>query len=111
MPPPTTAVAAAAAQDEAACNEMVVSGQQHKYEQCGAKIMTNLMEGDAVVMFAYGLSGSGKTYTVFGPDAPDIPEAWFKHPTPHEQWGIFPRLAYELFQKQASPWQQRQKKT
>lgn len=32
------------------------------------------MSGNAVVLFAYGLSGSGKTFTVFGPDAVDEPE-------------------------------------
>ena len=31
-----------------------------------------------------GLSGSGKTFTVFGPDAPDAPEAWFKHMKPYD---------------------------
>lgn len=38
------------------------------------------------------------------PDAPDIPEAWFKHETPHKLWGIFPRLAYELFQEKQDGW-------
>ena len=30
--------------------------------------------------------GSGKTYTVFGPDAIDAPEAWFKHNEPQPLW-------------------------
>lgn len=55
-------------------------------------------------MFAYGLSGSGKTYTVFGPDAADSPDAWFKQAEPHSQWGIFPHLAYELFQERQDGW-------
>ena len=55
-------------------------------------------------MFAYGLSGSGKTYTVFGPDAVDIPEAWFKHAEPHDQWGVFPRLAYDIFKMKEDGW-------
>ncbi|CAN0448718.1 unnamed protein product, partial [Ectocarpus sp. 12 AP-2014] len=54
--------------------------------------------------FAYGLSGSGKTFTVFGPDAVDIPEAWFKHAEPHPLWGIFPRLAYEMFKDKTDGW-------
>ena len=29
-----------------------------------------MLDGNAVVLFAYGLSGSGKTFTVFGPDDP-----------------------------------------
>jgi hypothetical protein len=57
-----------------------------------------------VVLFAYGLSGSGKTYTVFGPDAVDAPEAWFKHAHPQPLWGIFPRLAYELFNEKKDGW-------
>ena len=41
--------------------------------------------------------------TVFGPDAVDSKEAWFKHAkpekgTPTDQWGILPRLAHELFE-------------
>lgn len=42
---------------------------------------------------------AGKTYTVFGPDAVDAPEAWFKHKEPHKLWGIFPRLAYDIFKE------------
>jgi hypothetical protein len=30
------------------------------------KIKNDLLAGNAVVIFAYGLSGSGKTFTVFG---------------------------------------------
>lgn len=40
----------------------------------GKKIKADLLTGNAVVLFAYGLSGSGKTFTVFGPDAVDEPE-------------------------------------
>lgn len=44
------------------------------YSSVGTKIKADLMSGNAVVLFAYGLSGSGKTFTVFGPDAVDEPE-------------------------------------
>ena len=53
---------------------MKLMNQQDVYESVGRKIKTDLYEGNAVVLFAYGLSGSGKTFTVFGPDAVDIPE-------------------------------------
>ena len=43
---------------------------------CRTQIKEDLFSGSAVVLFAYGLSGSGKTFTVFGPDAIDAPEAW-----------------------------------
>ena len=55
-------------------------------------------------MFAYGLSGSGKTFTTYGPDAPAIPEAWFLWDKPHDTWGIFPRLAYDLFNMSERTW-------
>ncbi len=48
--------------------------QEMVYDSVGKKIKADLYEGNAVVLFAYGLSGSGKTFTVFGPDAVDIPE-------------------------------------
>ena len=44
------------------------------YSSVGKKIKADLLTGNAVVLFAYGLSGSGKTFTVFGPDAVDEPE-------------------------------------
>lgn len=53
---------------------MELMNQQMVYESVGHKIKSDLYEGNAVVLFAYGLSGSGKTFTVFGPDAVDIPE-------------------------------------
>ena len=59
-------------QDEA--EAMVLMNQQMVYESVGHKIKSDLYEGNAVVLLAYGLSGSGKTFTVFGPDAVDIPE-------------------------------------
>ena len=77
---------------------MELIDQKKVYEAAGKKIKSDLYQGNAVVIFAYGLSGSGKTFTVFGPDAADAPEAWFKHMEPFSMWGIFPNLAYEVFQ-------------
>lgn len=54
---------------------MVVISQNAVYEAVSAKIKPQLLDGNAIVLFAYGLSGSGKTFTVFGPDAADSPEA------------------------------------
>ena len=83
---------------------MKMIDQKATYDGCGKKIKEDLLSGNAVVLFAYGLSGSGKTYTVFGPDATDAPEAWFKHSEPHNGWGIFPRLAYDIFQEKKDNW-------
>ena len=67
-------------------DDMKLVDQQQVFEQVGEKIKKDLLNGSAVVLFAYGLSGSGKTFTVFGPDASDAPEAWFKHNTPQPLW-------------------------
>ncbi|ETV79672.1 hypothetical protein, variant [Aphanomyces astaci] len=90
--------------DPLPADNMLLVDQTMAYEACGNKIKADLLGGNAVVLFAYGLSGSGKTFTVFGPDAVDIPEAWFKHEEPHPMWGIFPRLAYELFKEKQDGW-------
>jgi hypothetical protein len=71
-------------------DDMLLVDQNMAYEACGKRIKEDLLTGNAVVLFAYGLSGSGKTFTVFGPDAVDAPEAWFKHETPHGLW-VCPR--------------------
>eukprot|EP01041_Mallomonas_annulata_P006324 gene6324-12798_t len=83
---------------------MTLVNQNMVYESCGQKIKDDLLTGNAVVLFAYGLSGSGKTFTVFGPDAIDAPEAWFKWADPHDLWGIFPRLAYDVFKEKTDGW-------
>ena len=70
---------------DAAANMKLID-QNLAYDACGLKIKSDLLTGNAVVLFAYGLSGSGKTFTVFGPDAVDAPEAWFKHKEPHDLW-------------------------
>merc|ERR1711965_695572 len=83
---------------------MLLVDQSMCYDGVGKKVKDEVLDGNAVVLFAYGLSGSGKTFTVFGPDAVDAPEAWFKHAEPHDLWGIFPRLAYEIFRDREDGW-------
>ena len=84
--------------------DMKFMGQKAVYESCGNQIKNDLLDGNAVVLFAYGLSGSGKTFTVFGPDDPATDVAWFKHAEPFDMWGIFPYLAYEVFQDKKDGW-------
>ena len=66
--------------------------QKKAYESIGPQMKNELLGGHAIVLFAYGLSGSGKTYTVFGIDDVHSPLAWFNFKTPHDHWGLFPRL-------------------
>jgi hypothetical protein len=95
--------------DYGLADSMELIDQKKVYGAAGAKIKADLYEGNAVVIFAYGLSGSGKTFTVFGPDAADAPEAWFKHMEPFGMWGIFPNLAYEVFQDRKDGWKVKMK--
>lgn len=46
--------------------QMTLVDQKMAYDSVGLKIKDDLLAGNAVVLFAYGLSGSGKTFTVFG---------------------------------------------
>jgi hypothetical protein len=52
--------------DPLQADNMTLVDQQMAYASVGTKIKADLMGGNAVVLFAYGLSGSGKTFTVFG---------------------------------------------
>ena len=77
---------------ESLAQDMKLIGQDLCYAAVGKKVKQELYDGNAIVLFAYGLSGSGKTFTVFGPDAVDAPEAWFKHLEPTNMWGVLPNL-------------------
>ena len=76
--------------------------QAEVYADVGARMKQQFLDGNAVVMFAYGLSGSGKTYSVFGPDMSGLPEAWYNFDTPHHDWGVFPRLAHDIMTNHAA---------
>ena len=95
--------------DYGLADAMELIGQEKVYAATGKKIKADLYDGNAVVIFAYGLSGSGKTFTVFGPDAADAPEAWFKHMEPFSMWGIFPNLGYEVFKDRKDGWKVKMK--
>ena len=90
--------------DRDICAQMPITSQNDVYAAVGAKIKEELYDGNAIVLFAYGLSGSGKTFTVFGMDAVDNPDSWFHQPKPHDMWGLFPNLAYQLFQDKTDGW-------
>ena len=56
------------------------------YENLGKRIVGDVMEGYNGTIFAYGQSGSGKTYTMYGPD---IFDDMYK--------GIIPRIVEDIF--------------
>ena len=53
-------------------------------------------EGQSVLFFAYGQTGTGKTRTMLGTE-PSLASA-----TPHEDWGVFPRVCQATFEKMAA---------
>ena len=62
------------------------SQQIQVYENVGKRIVGDIMEGYNGTIFAYGQSGSGKTYTMYGPD---IFDDVYK--------GIIPRIVEDIF--------------
>ena len=62
------------------------SPQNEIYEYVGKRIVDDVMEGYNGTIFAYGQSGSGKTYTMYGPD---IFDDLYK--------GIIPRIVEDIF--------------
>ena len=62
------------------------SSQNEIYENVGKRIVDDVMEGYNGTIFAYGQSGSGKTYTMYGPD---IFDDIYK--------GIIPRIVEDIF--------------
>ena len=62
------------------------SQQSQIYENVGKRIVGDVMEGYNGTIFAYGQSGSGKTYTMYGPD---IFDDIYK--------GIIPRIVEDIF--------------
>lgn len=62
------------------------SRQSEIYESVGKRIVDDVMEGYNGTIFAYGQSGSGKTYTMYGPDLYD-----------EGIKGIIPRILEDIF--------------
>ena len=87
--------------------DRIFCSQERVYELCGIPMRTDMQAGKPVIIFAFGLSGSGKTYTTFGLDKDDNPNSWFQMDGPEDpragsQWGLFPRLAYDFYQDKAA---------
>ncbi|CAE8597880.1 unnamed protein product [Polarella glacialis] len=57
--------------------------QEHVYQQLGRPLLQDALDGISGCLFAYGISGSGKTFSLLGSE--DAP-------------GVLPRLAEELLQ-------------
>ncbi|XP_078430047.1 kinesin-like protein KIN-12C isoform X2 [Wolffia australiana] len=70
------------------------SSQEEVFRVVGMPLVSDLMAGYNTSVVCYGESGSGKTYTLWGP-----PTAMFEENSVDARQGIAPRLFHMLFQK------------
>ncbi|MED6205565.1 hypothetical protein PIB30_018737 [Stylosanthes scabra] len=68
------------------------SNQQDIFQSVGVPLVRNALAGFNTSILSYGQSGSGKTYTMWGP-----PSAMFEEPSPRSHKGIVPRIFQMLF--------------
>ena len=68
--------------------------QEQMYEKVAKKTVIDFTEGYNGTIFAYGQSGSGKTYSMLGPDS--IFET-LASSAENELYGITPRAVYQIF--------------
>ena len=68
--------------------------QEQMYDKVAKKTVVDFTEGYNGTIFAYGQSGSGKTYSMLGPDS--VFET-LASSTENELYGITPRAVYQIF--------------
>ncbi|XP_015973087.1 kinesin-like protein KIN-12F [Arachis duranensis] len=68
------------------------SNQEDIFQSVGVPLVRNALAGYNTSILSYGQSGSGKTYTMWGP-----PSAMFEEPSAQSHKGIVPRIFQMLF--------------
>ena len=71
------------------------STQENMYKKVAFKTISDFTEGYHGTIFAYGQSGSGKTYSMLGPDS--VLETLSTN-NENELYGITPRAIYQIFE-------------
>lgn len=78
------------------------SNQEDCFEAAASRLMLKIQQGYSCCLMAYGQTGSGKTYSIFGPPGvlteTDLQNAQKQGFLVPESWGIFPRVAIQLFE-------------
>ncbi|CAM9719388.1 unnamed protein product, partial [Heterosigma akashiwo] len=80
----------------------VIQPEESQDEACGALLdgvvesFTSLSAGKNILFLAYGQTGTGKTHTMFGP------EACLSSAERSDDWGLFPRVCFEVLQTMES---------
>ena len=73
------------------------STQEQVYDTVAPDLLDGFLAGDNnALLFAYGQTGTGKTHTMFGPSAS------LASPTPHDDWGLLPRVVNASIQHAAA---------
>jgi kinesin family member 15 len=75
--------------------------QEKMYQHVAYETVKKLMEGYNGTIFAYGQSGSGKTYTMLGPDEVVTAIKSGEKIIPHEirmMYGVIPRAITHMFE-------------
>ncbi|KAK7320334.1 hypothetical protein VNO77_29723 [Canavalia gladiata] len=68
------------------------TNQEDIFHSVGVPLVRDALAGYNTSILSYGQSGSGKTYTMWGP-----PSAMFEEPSPQSHKGIVPRIFQMLF--------------
>mmetsp|Transcript_18630 Transcript_18630/g.33669 ORF Transcript_18630/g.33669 Transcript_18630/m.33669 type:complete len:1015 (+) Transcript_18630:2-3046(+) len=73
--------------------------QEELYRHAAEKIITNFLEGFNATIFAYGQSGSGKTFSMLGPE--EVTEVFVNRreveDSVQQMFGIIPRATQQIF--------------
>ena len=90
--------------DASAADAMKLVSQEEIHLDLASRLLFAMMDGEPIVLMAVGVAGSGKTYTLFGPDSKGQNgiKPWFDYQQPHVTWGLFPRLAHDIFSQAKS---------
>ncbi|CAM9186363.1 unnamed protein product, partial [Pylaiella littoralis] len=87
---------------EEACSASERATQQSVFEGLGERIVQDVLNGFNCSCFAYGHTGSGKTYSMFGcTDKTSLPGAHeaLAAPPEGEAFGLVPRICYSLLHR------------
>lgn len=71
--------------------------QEEMYNKVAIKTINDFTEGYHGTIFAYGQSGSGKTFSMIGPDS--VFECLTNANTKNELYGITPRAVYQIYEQ------------
>jgi hypothetical protein len=81
-------------------NDDAFADQTTAHEEVGQDLVRDMLRGTPVTCFAYGHTGTGKTYTMFGPEIPaeDIDRMSEMNVTLPSDAGLIPRVFTDIIQ-------------